>query len=99
MKSTWPTPAPRVGDPMPPIFYLLTLGLALGVTQILAFLGTNMLVSPMQNCGIGGLSQREDPTQWNIGFTFKGSEMSVTFPVSSSYIFTSLIKGAVSLLQ
>ena len=32
---------------------------ALGVPQILAFLDTNMLVSAMQNCGVGGLSQRE----------------------------------------
>ena len=29
----------------------------LGVTQFLAFLDTNMLLSPMQNCGGGGLSQ------------------------------------------
>ena len=39
------------------------LGLALGVTQILAFLNTNMLVYPTGNCGIRGLSQHEDPTQ------------------------------------
>ena len=31
------------------------------VTQILAFLDTSMLVSPTRNCGVGGLSQREDP--------------------------------------
>ena len=37
--------------------------LALGVTQILAFLDTNMSVSPTQNCDVGGLSQRKDPTQ------------------------------------
>ena len=36
---------------------------ALGVTQILAFLDTNMLVPPTRNCGVGGLSQREDPTR------------------------------------
>ena len=39
------------------------LGFALGVKQILAFLNTNMLVSPTQSCGVGGLSQRQDPTQ------------------------------------
>ena len=71
MKSTCPTPAPQVGDPTLPIFHLLALGFgirgnamlvfALGVTQILAFLGTNMLVSPTRNCGVGGLSQRDDP--------------------------------------
>ena len=54
MKCTCPTPAPRVGDPTPPIFHLLALGVgvgetqilvfALGGTQILAFLDTNMLV-------------------------------------------------------
>ena len=39
------------------------LGLALGVKQILAFLDTNMFVSPKRNCGVGGLSQRQDPTR------------------------------------
>ena len=39
------------------------LGLALGVTQILAFLDTNMLVSPTRNCDVGGLSQHLDQTQ------------------------------------
>ena len=34
-----------------------------GVTQSLAFLDTNMLVYPMQNRGVGGLSQHEDQTQ------------------------------------
>ena len=32
------------------------LGLALGVMQILAFLDTNMFVSPTENCGLGGLT-------------------------------------------
>ena len=67
MKSTWQTPAPHVGDPTPPIFHLLVLGVCVGgntnfsvcvgVTPILAFLDTHMLVSPMRNCGVGGLSQ------------------------------------------
>ena len=39
------------------------LRLALGVTHILAFLDTNMLVSPTRNCGVGGLIQFKDPTQ------------------------------------
>ena len=39
------------------------LAFALGVTQILAFLDTNLLVCPTQNCGAGGLSQRQDPMQ------------------------------------
>ena len=73
MKSTWPTPALRVGDPTPPIFHLLVLEVGVGgnanfrvcfgVTQILVFLDTNMLVSPMRNCGVGGLSQCVDPTR------------------------------------
>ena len=36
---------------------------ASGETQILAYSDTNMLVSPTQNSGVGGLSQREGPTQ------------------------------------
>ena len=35
-------------------------GFALGVTQISAFLDTNMLVYPKRNCGVEGLSQRKD---------------------------------------
>ena len=35
------------------------LAFTLAVTQILAFLYTNMLVSPTQNYDVGGLSQRE----------------------------------------
>ena len=39
------------------------------------FSDTNMLVSPTQNSGVGGLSQRQGLTQffasqWNIGFSF-----------------------------
>ena len=37
-----------------------TLGLASGVTEIFAFLDTNMLVYPTQNSGVGGLSKRQD---------------------------------------
>ena len=36
---------------------------ALGETQILAFSDTNMLVSPTQYSGVGGLSQSQGPTQ------------------------------------
>ena len=36
---------------------------ASGVRQILALLDTNMLVSHKGNCGVGGLSQRRDPTR------------------------------------
>ena len=38
-------------------------GFASGETQISAFSDTNMLVSPTQNSGVGGLSQRQGPTQ------------------------------------
>ena len=40
--------------------------LALGITQILAFLDTNMLVSPTQNsyCPLSVFTM-----QWNIGYT------------------------------
>ena len=71
MKSTWPTPAPRVGDLTPPIFNLLALGVGVGGNtkfsicvggKILALLDTNMLVSPTRDCGVGGLSQGKDPT-------------------------------------
>ena len=38
-------------------------GFALGPTQILAFFDANMLIYPMRNCGVGGLSQCKDLTQ------------------------------------
>ena len=60
MKSTWPMRKFSVGDQTPTLFHLLHWGFvlgvtqilvyALGVTQILAFLDTNMLISPMRNC-------------------------------------------------
>ena len=62
-----------IGDPTPPLLHLFALGVGIRgnanfsirseVTQILAFLDTNMLVSPTQYCGVGGLSQQGDPTQ------------------------------------
>ena len=39
------------------------LGLASGVMQIFALLDTNMLVSPTQNSGVGGLDQRKAPAR------------------------------------
>ena len=55
-----------------------TLGLAIGVTQILAFLNTNMLVSPMQNSRIGGPMLQPNVSvfalQWNIGFTLMSAD-------------------------
>ena len=36
---------------------------ALGVTQILVFLDTKLLVSPMRNSRVGGLDQRKVPTR------------------------------------
>ena len=37
------------------------LAFALGVTQILAFSDTDMLVSPTQKSRIGGIAQRDGP--------------------------------------
>ena len=73
MKCAWPTRKFCIGDPLNlystdsrwgfALGVTQILGLALGETQILAFLDTNMLVSPMRNCDIGGLSQSQDPTR------------------------------------
>ena len=74
MEYTWPMRKfCVVGDPTQPIFYCLALGFCvggkanlcftLGVTQILAFFDTNMLVSTTRNCSVGGLSQCEDPAR------------------------------------
>ena len=55
MESTWPTPAPRVGDPVPPIFHLLALGLGLegNVNLSLRVRGnTNFSVFRSQHVGI-----------------------------------------------
>ena len=77
MKSTWPTPAPRVGDPMRPIFHLLALVFMLGVTQILVFLDTNMLVSPNTKLWRWGSKPMRGPnangfaSQWNISYNLQ----------------------------
>ena len=63
MKSTWPTPAPPLGTKRHLYYTCVHRGLALRVAQILAFLDTNMLVSQTRNCGVGGLSQCEDPSR------------------------------------
>ena len=71
------------GEPAQPIFHLFALGVCVGVnahfsihvgvTQILAFIYTNMLVSPTQNSQIGGIAQRPYTSvfasQWNIGLS------------------------------
>ena len=50
---------------------------ASGETQILAFSDTNMLVSPTQTSGVGGLSQRQGPTQlFCVGVEYR---LKVTF--------------------
>ena len=69
MKSTWPTRKFCVGDPMKPIFHLFPFGVCVGgtqilafalrVTQILAFLDANMLVSSTQKSRIGDIIQCE----------------------------------------
>ena len=63
MKCTWPTLAPRVGDPTHlystwsckglAFGVMQILAFALGVTQILAFLDTNMLGSQREILGLG----------------------------------------------
>ena len=70
MKCTWPTQKFCVGDPTQPIFHWLALGFCVGGNANFifcigcnAFLDTNMLLSQTRNCGIGGISQRQDPTQ------------------------------------
>ena len=79
MKSTWPTPAPLVGHPKQPIFHLLALGfcfrgnahfrVGVGVTQILAFLDTNMLIGNAKwgSNPTRGLNTSGFASQWNIG--------------------------------
>ena len=63
-------------DPTPPIFQWLSSGFGVGANANFRFgvgslasgnanfhiLDTNMLVSPMQNSGIGGIAQRQSPT-------------------------------------
>ena len=74
IKSLWPMPAPCVGDPTPPIFHLLALGVGVGDNanfsvrvggnaNLSIFRYQHIGVSPMRNCGVGGLSQREDPSR------------------------------------
>ena len=55
MKSTWPTPAPRIGDPTPPIFHLLVLGVGVGGNanfRVCVGSNTNFSVFRYQHVGI-----------------------------------------------
>ena len=64
MKSTWPTPAPRVGDPTPPIFHLLTLGVGVwGNENVSIRVGgnTNFSAFRYQHVGI------PNATLWCLG--------------------------------
>ena len=70
MKCTWPTSVPCVGDPMPPIFHLLALGVGIGGNFSMCIGGNAkfsvfryQLVSPTQNCCVGGVSQRKESTR------------------------------------
>ena len=76
-------PAPRVGDPTPPIFHLVALGLVLEVMQILVFGfggNANFSVFRYQRVGMpntklwryrskptGGHNANGFVSQWNIG--------------------------------
>ena len=54
MKCAWPTWKFCVGDPTRPIFHWLALGFCIGGNVNVMFL--------VPNCGVGGLSQPQDPT-------------------------------------
>ena len=81
IKCTWPTRKLWFGTQHNLYSTDLRWGFALGVsqilkfalvvTQILAFLDTNRMVSPKQNCGIGGLGPNANgfASQQNIGFS------------------------------
>ena len=82
MKSTCPMPAPRVGDPMPPIFHLLALGVGVGSNFSVRVEGNaNFSVFRYQHVGIPnaklwrcvskptrGPNANGFASQWNIGF-------------------------------
>ena len=72
MKCTWPTRKFCVGYPLHLYSTDWRRGLALGLTQNLGLasgnanfhiLDTNMLVSSTQKSGVGGIAQRQPPTQ------------------------------------
>ena len=58
LKSTWPMHKFCIGDQMRPIFLLLALGFALGVTQILVF-----TLRVTQNSRVEVIAQRDVPAQ------------------------------------
>ena len=73
MKCTWPMQEFCVGDPTQPIFHWLGLGFCVEVNANFMFgIGGNANFTVFRyqhdgignpNSGVGGLSQREDPTQ------------------------------------
>ena len=92
MKSRWPTPAPCVGDPTPPIFHLLALGVGVGGNA-------NFSVFRYQYVGITnaklwrwGSKPTRGPnangfvSQWNIGLTQRSRDKrSYRYPYTCRY--------------
>ena len=86
MKSTWPMPGPRVGDPTPPIFHLLELEVGIGGNanfSVRVVGNANFSVFRYQHVGIPntklwrwGSKLTQGPnangfaSQWNIGCRF-----------------------------
>ena len=52
MKSTWSMPAPQVGDPTPPLFHLLALGVGVGGNTNFSKFHANLSVFRYQHVGI-----------------------------------------------
>ena len=79
MKFTWPTPAPRVGDPTPPIFHLLALGVGfwgkanfsihVGGTANLSVFGYQHVAIPYAKLWHWGSKPARGPRQWNVSLS------------------------------
>ena len=91
-----------VGDPTQPLFHLFTFGVGIGgnanfsvrvgVMQILAFLDTNMFVSPSTNRGVQASArpQRKNfASQWHIGFIVLAEKMVGQLPSRDPFYFIS----------
>ena len=73
MKCTWPTPAPHVGDPAPPISHLLVLGVGIGGNANFSVFKYQHVGIAKANFRVGGADQTRSTntssfaSQWNIG--------------------------------
>ena len=90
VKCTWPMSAPHYGDPTPPTFHLLALGVGVGGNANFSVFRYQHVDIANEHFTCWGADPMQSPSAssfaspWNIGFNLKGN-IYFQFQVSQSY--------------